>query len=110
MKAKEKEIEEWARRNGFEWSIGRILIKRTEEGEVYEERITNLNKDRPFGVDPETGEKRDKDFVPLTELPEDIGVLDKLWELSLDGNELKKLPESIGQLRELEKLIVSAHR
>ncbi|XP_058737625.1 disease resistance protein RPV1-like isoform X2 [Vicia villosa] len=45
-----------------------------------------------------------KDFRNLSELPNNLSVLSKLKELNLDGSNVKRLPESINQLQELETL------
>ncbi|RHN57398.1 putative TIR domain, winged helix-turn-helix DNA-binding domain-containing protein [Medicago truncatula] len=45
-----------------------------------------------------------KDFINQFELPNNIHVLSKLKELNLDGSNMKRLPESIKKLEELEIL------
>jgi len=45
-----------------------------------------------------------KDFINQFELPNNIDVVSKLMELNLDGSNMKKLPESIKKLEELEIL------
>ena len=44
------------------------------------------------------------DSLKLRELPESIGELTELQSLYLDGNRLTALPESIGQLAQLTEL------
>ncbi|MCH79259.1 disease resistance protein (TIR-NBS-LRR class) [Trifolium medium] len=45
-----------------------------------------------------------KDVINQFELPDNVGVLSKLMELNLDGSNMKRLPESIKKLEELEIL------
>ena len=46
----------------------------------------------------------------LTELPDSVGQLQNLQELDARGNELSALPESLGQLQNLQELSVSGNR
>ena len=44
-------------------------------------------------------------FNQLTALPESLGNLLNLQELSLDGNQLTALPESLGNLQGLQRIV-----
>ena len=48
-----------------------------------------------------------RDLLPLKALPEGIGNLSKLRELTINGASLKQLPQSIGQLKALEHLFIN---
>ncbi|MGC1374599.1 MAG: COR domain-containing protein [Anaerolineales bacterium] len=50
------------------------------------------------------------DNRPLTELPESLGQLTQLQSLNLSDNELKALPEWLGQLTQLQSLDLSNNR
>jgi internalin A len=47
--------------------------------------------------------------MELTELPESLGQLTQLQKLSLWGNQLTALPESLGQLTQLQKLNIHSN-
>ena len=51
--------------------------------------------------------KLDLNGMELTELPESIGQLAQLQSLNLSNNQLTSLPESLGQLTKLQSLLLS---
>ncbi len=51
-----------------------------------------------------------KDSEKLTELPESLGQLTQLQSLDLSGNQLTTLPESLGQLTQLQSLDLSGNQ
>ena len=51
-----------------------------------------------------------EDSAKLTELPESLGQLSQLQTLSLSGNQLTTLPESLGQLSQLQTLSLSRNQ
>ncbi|UJB70400.1 leucine-rich repeat domain-containing protein [Acaryochloris sp. 'Moss Beach'] len=50
------------------------------------------------------------DSEKLTELPESMGQLSQLQKLYLDSNQLTTLPESMGQLSQLQKLYLDSNQ
>ena len=71
-------------------------------------RITDV----PAGTLPGVPRLRVLDVAEneLNALPEDVGVLSDLAELSLDGNRLAVLPEGLCRLRKLQVLSANANR
>ncbi len=49
----------------------------------------------------------DGEKSPFSNIPEDIGNLDKLKKLQINGAAIKKLPEGIGALKNLEQLSIN---
>jgi len=52
----------------------------------------------------------DDELSKLTELPESMGQLTQLESLNLSGNHLRSLPESMGQLTQLQSLDLSGNQ
>jgi GTPase SAR1 family protein len=67
--------------------------------EAYREAEKKIEEARRSGA-----KKLDFSFMKLTELPESLGQLTQLQTLDLSDNQLMELPESLGQLTQLKAL------
>src|SRR5438105_15579661 len=80
----------------------RLKAKPTDPTSLADARIQEALKNRKTALD--------LSGVGLTELPESVARLSRLWGLVLSDNQLTMLPESVGQLSQLQILRLDGNR